>query len=117
MPICSGTARGMRWPRWRCELARNAYVIHTDIAIEYDPRKSASNARKHGVTFEEAATAMLDPDALAQEDDSDGERRWVLLGLSGSGRLLTVIYTLRGDNVRLISARRATKREERTYAQ
>lgn len=91
-------------------------MMHTDITIEYDPHKSASNARKHGVTFEEAATAMLDPHALAQEDDSDGERRWVLLGLSGDGRLLTVVYTLRGDNVRLISARRATKREERIYA-
>lgn len=92
-------------------------MMHTDIAIEYDPRKSAANVRKHGVNFEEAATAMLDPQALAQEDDSKGERRWVLLGLSGAGRLLTVVYTLRGDNVRLISARRATKKEERCYAQ
>lgn len=93
--------------------------MHTNpVAIEYDPAKSAANARKHGVSFEEAATALLDPHALAQEDDlAEGESRWVLLGLSAAGRLLTVVYTLRGDNVRLISARRATKKEERSYAQ
>lgn len=61
---------------------------------------------------------MLDPHVLAQEDGtSEGEARWVLLGLSAAGRLLAVVYTLRGDNVRLISARRATTKEERTYAQ
>lgn len=93
--------------------------MHTKpIAIEYDPVKSAANARKHDVSFEEAATALLDPHALAQEDDlAEGESRWVLLGLSVAGRLLTVVYTLRGDNVRLISARRATRKEERSYAQ
>ena len=91
--------------------------MHTDPVIEYDPEKSATNARKHGVGFEEAATALLDPHALAQEDGmAEGEPRWVLLGLSAVGRLLTVVYTLRGDNVRLISARRATKKEERSYA-
>lgn len=91
--------------------------MHTEPAIEYDPKKSASNARKHGVSFEEAATALLDPHALAQEDGrAEGEPRWVLLGLSATGRLLTVVYTLRGDNVRLISARRATAKEERSYA-
>ncbi|MEO7149802.1 MAG: BrnT family toxin [Rhodanobacteraceae bacterium] len=77
-----------------------------------------ANARKHGVSFDEAATALLDPHALAQEDGTaEGEARWVLLGLSTAGRLLAVVYTLRGDNVRLISARRATTKEERTYAQ
>jgi uncharacterized DUF497 family protein len=92
--------------------------MHTDpAAIEYDPKKSLSNVRKHGVNFEEAATAMLDPQALAQEDGTaEGEPRWVLLGLSAAGRLLTVVYTLRGDNVRLISARRSTSKEEQAYA-
>lgn len=91
--------------------------MHTEPVIEFDPKKSASNARKHGVSFEEAATALLDPHALAQEDvTAQGEARWALLGLSAAGRLLTVVYTLRGENVRLISARRATKKEERSYA-
>lgn len=93
--------------------------MHTEpIAIEYDPEKSAANVRKHGVGFQEASSALLDPNALAQEDrDVEGEPRWILLGMSAAGRLLTVVYTLRGDNVRLISARRATRKEAQTYAQ
>ena len=93
--------------------------MHTESApIEFDPNKSLANARKHGVSFEEAATAMLDPHALAQEDDGvEGEPRWVLLGMSGAGRLLAVVYTLRGENVRLISARAQRKKRNATYAQ
>ena len=92
--------------------------MHTDsAAIEYDPKKSATNVRKHGVGFEEAATALLDPHALAREDGmAENEPRWVALGMSAVPRLLVVVYTLRGDNVRLISARKATAKEERTYA-
>jgi len=92
--------------------------MHTGpVAIEYDPGKAAANLRKHRVSFEEAATAMLDPHALAQEDGTAvGESRWVLLGMSAAGRMLTVVYSLRGDNVRLISARRSTSKEEQSYA-
>ncbi len=91
--------------------------MHTEPAIEYDPGKSASNEHKHGVSFDEAASALLDPHALAREDGmAEGEPRWVLLGMSHAPRLLVVVYTLRGDNVRLISARKATTKEERTYA-
>ena len=86
--------------------------------IEYDPAKAASNLRKHGVSFEEAATALLDSMALAIEDpDAEGERRWVVIGLSDKARLLTVVYALRRKRIRLISARSSTKRETRTYAQ
>ena len=91
--------------------------MHTEPAIECDPGKSARNERKHGVSFDEAATALLDPHALAREDGTaEGEPRWVLLGMSAAPRLLVVVYTLRGDNVRLISARKATAKEEQTYA-
>jgi uncharacterized DUF497 family protein len=88
------------------------------MEIEWDADKAASNLRKHGVSFEEAATALLDPMALAQEDSSaEGESRWVLLGMSAQPRLLTVVYTLRGqDRIRLISARRATRNEAGQYA-
>jgi uncharacterized DUF497 family protein len=88
------------------------------MEIEWDADKAASNLRKHGVSFEEAATALLDPMALAQEDSSaEGESRWVLLGMSAQPRLLTVVYTLRGqDRIRLISARRATRKEAGQYA-
>ncbi|HKU14346.1 MAG TPA: BrnT family toxin [Steroidobacteraceae bacterium] len=78
-----------------------------------------SHARlKHGVRFEEAATSLLDPMALAQEDESsEGEARWVLIGMSANARLLTVVYTLRDENrIRLISARKATRMEASCYA-
>lgn len=86
--------------------------------VEYDPAKAASNLKKHGVSFDEAATALLDSVALAIEDpEAEGERRWVLIGMSNKARLLTVVYALRHQRIRLISARDSTKRETRTYAQ
>ena len=85
--------------------------------IQFDNRKATSNLRKHGVSFEEAATALLDANALVSEDgDAEGEQRLVLLGLSSQGRLLTVCYTLRGEAIRLISARPATATEVSYYA-
>ena len=86
--------------------------------VEWDPGKAAENLKKHGVRFEEAATSLLDPNALAQEDESaEGEARWVLIGMSTNARLLTVVYTLRDENrIRLISARKATRKEASFYA-
>jgi uncharacterized DUF497 family protein len=88
------------------------------MAIEWDADKAVANFKKHGVRFEEAATALLDPHALAQEDaDSEGEARWVLIGMSDSARLLAVVYTLRDETrIRLISARKATRKEANYYA-
>ena len=90
--------------------------MHTHL--EWDANKAAANLSKHGVNFEEAASALLDPNALAQEDlFSETEVRWVLVGMSSSLRLLTVVYTLRGEGlVRLISARKATRNEAEHYA-
>jgi hypothetical protein len=90
--------------------------MHMDI--EWDPAKGAANLEKHGVTFEEASTVLLDPLALAQEDAlSVEESRWVVIGMSARTRLLTVVYTLRReDRIRLISARKATRREAKFYA-
>lgn len=85
------------------------------MEIEFDPGKAADNERKHTVAFEEAATALLDEAASCMEDDSEGERRWILLGMSAKGHLLVVVYTLRGETIRLISARKATRKEARTY--
>lgn len=87
----------------------------TDIL--FDPATAAASLRKHGVSFEEAATALLDERALAREDgDIQAEQRWVLIGMSAAARLLTVVYTLRSGDPRLISARTATAKEERNYA-
>jgi uncharacterized DUF497 family protein len=87
------------------------------VQIEFDPHKAASNLKKHGVSFEEAASCLLDPQALVDEDtDSKNESRWILLGMSNQVRLLVVVYTLRGDTIRLISARKPTAKEVRHYA-
>lgn len=87
------------------------------MKIEFDSRKAASNLKKHGVPFEEAASCLLDLNALAYEDkDATGENRWVLLGMSHQARLLVVIYTVRGESIRLISARKPTTKEANNYA-
>jgi uncharacterized DUF497 family protein len=89
------------------------------MQVELDPKKAASNRRKHGVSLDEAVGSLLDPLALVREDESaQGEARFVLMGMSREGRLLTVCYTLREEEtIRLISARKATGKEERQYAQ
>lgn len=88
------------------------------MEIEYDPQKAKSNLIKHGVSFEEAATALYDPMALVLEDtDSTGENRWVFIGLSSQTNLLTIVYTVRyEDTIRIISARKATRKEAKYYA-
>jgi len=88
------------------------------MEIEYDPEKAKSNLKKHGVSFEEAATALYDPMALVQEDtDSIGENRWVFIGLSAQTNLLTVVYAVREEEIiRIISARKATSKEAKYYA-
>lgn len=89
------------------------------MKIVWDENKAASNLKKHrGVSFQEASTCLLDPMALVSEDpDADGEQRFVLIGMSESPRLLTVCYSLPDDEtIRIISARKPTKREENSYA-
>jgi len=87
------------------------------MRCEWDPAKAAANLRKHGVSFEEAATALADDLAVTgfDPDHSRGESRFVTFGVSSAGRLLVVAHTERGDRLRIISARSATKRERRIY--
>ncbi|MDO4706394.1 MAG: BrnT family toxin [Comamonadaceae bacterium] len=83
----------------------------------FDPDKAAVNLRKHGVDFDEAAICLLDDMALVREDrDAIGEQRNVLLGMSAWGSLLVVVYTMRGDVPRIISARKPTAKERKQYA-
>ena len=86
--------------------------------VEFDPAKAKSNLKKHGVAFDVASACLLDPLALVIEDpDAAGEARWLLIGMSDAG-LLTVCYTLRDEEtIRLISARKATTKEKKYYAQ
>jgi uncharacterized DUF497 family protein len=83
---------------------------------EWDPRKAAENFRKHGVHFNDAVVAIEDPVALTMLDpDSNGEVRFVSMGRDPAGRLLVTIFTTRGQLIRVISSRRATPSERRTY--
>jgi len=85
--------------------------------FDWDPRKAEVNARKHGVTFDEASTVFGDPDGMLMPDThhSGQEMRYLLLGLTTRHRLLVVAFVDRPPRTRLISARRATRRERRRY--
>ena len=87
------------------------------MEFESDPNKAAINLRKHGVEFDEAVTCLLDAMALVRDDpDAVDEVRHILIGMSKAGRMLTVVYTMRGEIPRIISARKATRREIANYA-
>ena len=86
------------------------------MEFEWDPRKAKANKAKHGVDFELAKDVFRDPARLSSLDDSsEDEELWRIIGLAG-GKVLFVVYTERdGDVIRIISAREASKREERDY--
>ena len=87
------------------------------VRFRWSEEKAAANIRKHGVGFEEAKTVFGDSLALAVPDlaDSVGEERWVVLGYSLRGRLLAVAHVDQGDEIRIVSARRASRSERRIY--
>jgi len=87
--------------------------------FEWDSTKAASNHRKHGVSFHEAATVFGDPLALTYHDPDHSliERRFITIGISSGGRVLMVAHTDRRETVRIISARKATPRERHSYEQ
>jgi uncharacterized DUF497 family protein len=89
------------------------------FAFEWDGKKAAANASKHGVSFEEAATAFGDPLSVTVVDPghSNDESRFVLIGRTVRDRTVVVVHTERGDNIRIISARLATRRESSDYEQ
>jgi uncharacterized DUF497 family protein len=84
--------------------------------VEFDPAKARANLRKHGVDFSHAEQALRDPSGVTIEDpDSEGERRFVTLGTDALGRILVVIHTPRGNRIRIISARKASRGEREHY--
>jgi uncharacterized DUF497 family protein len=86
------------------------------MPVQYDPAKAASNVRAHGVSFADAEGVLLDPLAVTIEDPGAiGERRYVSVGLGSAGDVLVVVYTERNGEYRLISARRATRKERKSY--
>ena len=87
------------------------------LEFEWDPSKADENLSTHGVSFGEAAGVFADPLALelADPDHSDEEIRWVAIGHSYRGRLLVVVFTERGEAIRIISARPANRGEKKSY--
>ena len=87
------------------------------LLFEWDPNTAKENLELHGVSFDEAGTAFRDPWSLTIYEPlhSEEEDRFVLLGNSHRNRILVVVHTVRGDNIRLISARKATKKDRKQY--
>jgi uncharacterized DUF497 family protein len=87
------------------------------MKIEWEPEKAKSNLKKHGISFEEAATALSDPMAAtgADPDHSITEERYVTFGVSEKGRLVVVSHTEKDETIRIISARKASKGEKELY--
>jgi uncharacterized DUF497 family protein len=85
--------------------------------FEWDAEKAVANLKKHGVSFEEAESVFTDSFGLEEldEEHSQEETRWVLIGLSSSLRVLVTVYTERGSKIRLISSRKADAKERKAY--
>jgi uncharacterized protein len=104
--------RGRR--RWARVVPSGEVATVTFGDFEWDSDKAAANAAKHGVTFEEATTVFLDLDYLLVRDALEPER-FVAIGVSSQARVLVVVHCERGQRLRIISARRATRREHESY--
>ena len=88
------------------------YAYTQSVEIVWDPQKARSNLNKHGIRFSDAEVVFYDPLALTREDtDTRGGQRFVTGGAGAFDRMLVVVYTYRGGNIRLISACPATKKE------
>jgi len=87
------------------------------LSFEWDTQKAKSNEQKHGITFDEASTVFEDFLSLTIHDPlhSENEERFTSIGVSHKNRILIVVHTERGDNIRIISARKATKNERSYY--
>lgn len=88
------------------------------LRFEWDDRKASANRRKHQVDFEEAATVLGDRLSITVPDSAHsrkGDQRWITVGMSRNRRLTVVIHSDQGDSVRIISARHATRKEQRNY--
>jgi len=91
--------------------------LYNGMQFSWDSNKDRLNQSDHGVSFQEASTVFGDPLAVtvSDPDHSIGEKRFVTMGQSGASQLLVVCHTEQGDNIRIISARRATLREHKDY--
>ncbi|MGH7998505.1 MAG: BrnT family toxin [Brasilonema sp.] len=85
------------------------------MRYQWDPNKAAANLRKHGINFADAVSVFSDDLAITIPDERFNEERFITIGVDAFGRVLVVVYTWRGEQIRLISARKATLREQKQY--
>ncbi|MEW6657881.1 MAG: BrnT family toxin [Thermodesulfobacteriota bacterium] len=116
------TGKLANWKRFLCTYTNSLDKIldvHTILAVEFawDPAKARENIGVHGIDFADAVGVFDNPYLPWEDPDAEGEKRFVALGLDVLGRLLLVVYTYRPGKIRLISARKASKKEEKEYAQ
>ena len=102
-----------RWTGRRCLCT----FVHMREAVgfEWNERKARANLRKHRIDFADAATVFEDDQAVTVAEDDPEEQRYVTIGMDALARVLVVVYTMRGERIRIISARRATRRERAEY--
>ena len=86
------------------------------MKISWDPAKARANFQKHQIRFADAEAVLYDPDAITIEDpDTKMQQRFVTMGIDAGGRILVVVYAYQGEDIRLISARRASPGESKGY--
>jgi uncharacterized protein len=85
------------------------------MAYQWDTYKAATNLRKHGIDFADSVSVFSDGLGITMPDERFDEERFITIGMDAFGRVLVVVYTLRGKEIRLISARPATRQERRQY--
>ena len=85
------------------------------MSYEWDPNKAITNIEKHGIDFADAVTVFDDLNAVTIDDPDYEEQRFITIAMDAFSRILVVVYTWRGDRIRLISARKATKNERKQY--
>lgn len=110
---CSVSAASRCWPGLDMCI-QCAYIVV--VSFEWDPAKAQANLKKHGVDFADAALALEDERALTIPDDATTtEQRFTTLAMDPLGRILVIVYAWRGERIRLIPARKATRRERNQY--
>ena len=85
------------------------------MGFEWDHNKANRNLKKHGIDFADAVTVLDDFNAVTIYDPNHDEERYITIGMDACARILVVVYTMRGDAIRLISARKATKHERKQH--
>ena len=90
-------------------------AYNLSVNYQWDENKAKTNLKKHRIDFADAVTIFSDDAAITIEDDYPDEKRLITIGLDALGRLLVVVYTWRGESIRLISARKATRQERKQY--